>query len=184
MLPDTHRQEIDRRHFNRLSLAALGGMVAGTTIACRPAGEPEAEPATGNGDADQPANGDTGATTDGSASKTENGGEQLPEGVDPQLLTQEPHVCRGLNTCKGNGKGGENACAGQGACATAEPHACAGLNACKGQGGCGQYPGQNTCQEKGECAVPIEKQDVWQRARDKFVQLMEAKGKEVGQPPA
>ncbi|MFV1996134.1 MAG: hypothetical protein ACC661_11920, partial [Verrucomicrobiales bacterium] len=30
-------------------------------------------------------------------------------------LLNEPHVCRGLNTCKGKGQGGENTCAGQGA---------------------------------------------------------------------
>jgi hypothetical protein len=57
--------------------------------------------------------------------------------VDPALLLQEPHTCRGLNTCKTKGKGGNNACAGQGACATVKAHSCMGMNDCKGQGGCG-----------------------------------------------
>ena len=32
-------------------------------------------------------------------------------------LLKEPHVCCGLNTCKGHGKGNHE-CAGQGSCAT------------------------------------------------------------------
>jgi hypothetical protein len=74
--------------------------------------------------------------------------------VDASLLLKEPNVCRGLNTCDGNGKG-THSCAGQGACATVDAHSCAGENDCKGQGGCGGYPGQNTCSAKGHCAVPL-----------------------------
>ncbi len=102
---------------------------------------------------------------------------------NPELLTEEPHVCRGLNTCKSKGKGGENACAGQGKCATAEAHSCKGENACKGQGGCGQYPGQNTCKGEGECAVPL-KDTVWKRARKAFEEQMAKAGKKVGEAPA
>src|SRR5208282_31129 len=63
--------------------------------------------------------------------------EPKKKDVNKPLLLQEPHVCRGLNTCKGLGKGGKNDCAGQGACATAESHTCGGDNACAGLGGCG-----------------------------------------------
>ncbi|MBW3543226.1 MAG: hypothetical protein KY476_23475 [Planctomycetes bacterium] len=102
--------------------------------------------------------------------------------VDPLLLSQEPHVCRGLNTCKGKGKGGDNACAGQGACTSVAAHACNGQNDCKGQGGCGGYPGQNTCKEKGHCNVPLKK-NIWTHARTQFEEVMADLGKKVGKPP-
>ena len=76
------------------------------------------------------------------------------------LLVANPHICRGLNQCKNQGKTKMNACAGQGACATAESHSCDGLNSCKGQGGCDGYPGQNQCKAQGACAVPL-KDDTW-----------------------
>src|SRR5260370_18761199 len=47
---------------------------------------------------------------------------------DPELLLQDKHVCRGLNTCKGKGKGGDNSCAGTGNCATAGHPSCKGRN--------------------------------------------------------
>ena len=69
-------------------------------------------------------------------------------------LFSDPHVCRGLNTCKGKGAGKKNACAGMGQCATAAKHGCGSQNECKGQGGCGEHPGENTCKGQGECSVP------------------------------
>lgn len=102
--------------------------------------------------------------------------------VDPGLLLAEPHTCKGLNTCKGKGKGEKNACAGQGACATAKAHDCKGMNDCKGQGGCGGYPGQNTCKSTGHCAVPLSK-ETWALARKQFEQLMGDAGKKVGPAP-
>ena len=40
---------------------------------------------------------------------------------EAKSLLEEPHTCRGLNTCKGKGgcgaTKGKNACAGQGGCA-------------------------------------------------------------------
>ncbi len=111
------------------------------------------------------------------------GGQTDAAKHNPELLAEEPHVCRGLNTCNSKGKGGDNACAGQGKCATAEAHSCAGHNACKGQGGCGEYPGQNTCKAQGECAVPL-KENVWKKARAAFERQMAQAGKTVGNPPA
>lgn len=99
-----------------------------------------------------------------------------------ELLLQEPHVCRGLNSCQGKGATGNNACAGQGKCATAEHHSCAGQNACKGQGGCGEHPGQNACKDQGSCAVPLSDK-AWENARADFEQAMNEAGKRVGEAP-
>ncbi len=98
-------------------------------------------------------------------------------------LLGDPHVCRGLNTCKGKGADKSNSCAGQGSCATAERHTCNGENACKGQGGCGAHPGENSCKGKGSCNVPLTPAS-WKKARARFEQLMKAAGKTVGNPPA
>ncbi len=102
--------------------------------------------------------------------------------VDPALLLQEPHVCRGLNACRGKGKGEQNACAGQGACAVVKKHSCNGENDCKGQGGCGGYPGQNTCKGKGHCAVPLAK-ETWSIARMQLEHLVADMGKRLGAAP-
>lgn len=97
-------------------------------------------------------------------------------------LLEEPHVCRGLNICKGKGKGGKNECAGMGACASAKAHACAGMNECRGQGGCGEKPGENECKSMGKCAVPLDAK-AWPKARKRFEELMTKDGKKVGPAP-
>jgi len=97
-------------------------------------------------------------------------GEKSKVYVDPNLLlSSDKNVCKQLNACKGHGKG-DHDCAGKGACATAVEHACNGHNDCKGQGGCGGYPGQNTCKEKGHCAVPLS-EDSWKLAKKQFDHL-------------
>ena len=112
-------------------------------------------------------------------------------GIDPALLLAEPHVCRGLNSCKGQGGcksagnecKGHNACAGAGGAATASAHSCKGMNDCKGQSGCGGYPGQNaTCKGQGECAVPLTA-DTWKIARKQFEQIAKAAGVKVNPVP-
>ena len=133
---------MNRRDFQRLTLAAFGGLVAGATVVNRGLGAEEVNP-----------------------------------------LLSEPHVCRGLNTCKAKGAGKENACAGTGACATATAHECATLNSCKGQGGCGAAPGENKCKSMGQCAVPL-KDEAWSKARKRFEELMAKAGKQVGPAPA
>lgn len=166
---------LSRRDFNRLSMAALSGMVAGSLVGCPQAGD-------GDGEATPPANGGDGegaAPSDPAAAN----GAAAEEGV--ALLTEEPHVCRGLNTCQGKEAeqfDADNACAGQGECATAEHHSCHGENACKGQGGCGEAPGQNACEGKGECAVPLSN-DAWTKAREAFEKALAEAGKEVGPAP-
>jgi hypothetical protein len=105
-----------------------------------------------------------------------------PKDPKKNPLLQEPHVCRGLNTCKNLGKGGKNACAGQGACATAKAHTCAGDNACRGLGGCGAAPGENACKGKGGCHVPLNDKP-WGKVRKRFEELMAKEGKKVGPAP-
>lgn len=98
------------------------------------------------------------------------------------IILQDPNVCRGLNTCKGKGKG-DHECAGQSACATAEAHTCKGENACKGQGGCGKTAGQNACKSQGECAVPLSDK-AWKNARTAFEKAAKEHGIKVGPAPA
>ena len=154
---------MDRRKFHKLSMAALGGLMAGAASGCS-----------------QRDDGAAVADKDAASSGTDatEGGTVLAESP----LLNEPHVCRGLNTCRGKDRTGENACAGQGTCATVEPHECAGQNACKGQGGCGADPGENACKTKGGCAVPL-MDSAWTRARGRFETLMRQQGQKVGAAP-
>jgi len=98
------------------------------------------------------------------------------------------HACLGLNACKNLGRSDmQNACAGQGFCATADGHSCHVTNNCAGQGGCGLYgtaveqdnPGGNECKGYGSCATPINAErfstvgrnqgkSVWALARKRF----------------
>ena len=162
----------NRRDFHRLFAAALGGLAVGALAGC------------GGGDKK---NDTKPAPTGGQGSGTTQGGAsdalKATADVDPGLLASgDKNVCRGLNTCKGKGKG-DHACAGQGACATVDAHACQGMNDCKGHGGCGENPGQNTCKGKGACAVPLTSK-TWAKARTKFEQVMAAKGMKFGPAPA
>ncbi len=99
-------------------------------------------------------------------------------------LLVEPHVCRGLNTCKGKDPQKDNACAGMGDCATVERHSCKGENDCRGQGGCGEKPGENACKGMGGCEIPMGHQDAWKKARKRFEEVMKKEGKKVGDAPA
>jgi hypothetical protein len=84
--------------------------------------------------------------------------------------------------CKSLGAGKDNACAGQGSCATAKAHTCHYKNECRGQGGCGGKPGENECKAKGECGVPLAS-GAWKKARARFEALMKMEGKKVGPAP-
>lgn len=144
-------QELNRRNFQRLTLAAFGGLVAGAVAAEARAAEPA---------------------------------KDVPKkDKNKNPLLGEPHICRGLNVCKGLGADKKNACAGQGVCATAKEHTCHTHNECRGQGGCGETPGENACKGKGECAVPVEDK-TWEKARKRFEELMKEEGKKVGKAPA
>lgn len=104
-----------------------------------------------------------------------------PKPEESELL-KEPHVCRGLNVCKNTGGTKENACAGQGMCATAAKHECKTHNECKGQGGCGEHPGENKCKAMGDCTVPL-KEKTWKTARTNFEAAMKKAGKKFGDAP-
>ena len=142
-------ESLTRRDFTKLSLAALGGAVAGSMLP---------------GCADSPSS----------------DGETVSEALS--LLMEEPHVCRGLNTCKHHGASGQNDCAGQGTCSSAEAHGCHGHNECKGQGGCGQTAGLNSCKGQGKCGVPL-KDSIWEKTRKKFEAAMTQADKPFGNPP-
>ena len=137
---------MNRRDFQRLTAAAIGGLVAGGSLA--------------------------------------SAADEKPPGKDKDKspLLGEPHICRGLNVCKGLGAKKDNACAGQGACATAAGHSCHADNECRGQGGCGAKPGENACKGKGECGVPLSSK-TWVKARKRFEELMMKEGKKFGPAP-
>ncbi len=151
-------QDLSRRNFNGLALTALGGLLAGLGLTQQ-----------------------AGADEDKAKDKDE---PKEPKKKDPKkpLLLQEPHVCRGLNTCKNLGKGKKNDCAGQGACLTAAKHTCAEDNACAGLGGCGDKPGENACKGMGKCAVPL-KDKAWAKARKNFEAAMKKADKKFGDAP-
>jgi hypothetical protein len=151
---------MDRRDFHKLTVAALSGMVAGTAIGCKGASTPA--PST-------------------TASTEPAGPVTLSE--TEKLIIDEPHTCRGLNSCKGYGRGKDNSCAGQGACATMGDQTCGGNNKCKGQGGCGELPGMNSCEGKGGCHIPL-MDDAWTQARTSFEAAMKKSGKTFGKAPA
>ena len=160
------KNDLNRRDFHKLTAAAFSGLLAGLAAGC--GSDETAE----NQQPPSPAAEETSGTAGGQLTEAE------------EILLAEPHVCRGLNACKGQGKGGENACAGQGACAsTAAAHMCAGQNACKGQGGCGSNPGMNACKGQGGCSVPL-MEHAWDTARKAFETAMKKQGKEFGAAPA
>ncbi len=156
---------LNRRDLNRLALAALGGLASGLLAGCGPGAD------TGKDKA--PAEKDKDKDKDKTASADET----------PSLLN-DPHICRGINTCKNKGKTGTtNDCAGQGHCATAKSHSCDGQNDCKGQGGCDGHPGENKCKGQGACQVPM-KPKTWKIARTHFEELMKKADKKFGDAPA
>lgn len=160
--------EVDRRKFHQLTMGALAGLLAGAA---------------------------------GSAAEAE-GAEQAQRKPKRVVLANslllEPNICRGLNICKGKGRGdgagGPNKCVGMSICATAPSHTCNGSNQCRGLGACDVgdpnefqvgYPGENTCKGKGACGVPIplSKDHIWQQARRRFEAVLEDAGGKAGPAP-
>jgi len=116
------------------------------------------------------------------------GGAGGPAPVETTVAKAEVHLCRGLNECKGQGKGGDNACRGQGNCATAKEHTCGGENECKGLGGCGEKVGANECKGHGGCHVPLMTdppgESAWDKLRKKKEAEWQEKKLEAGPAPA
>ena len=150
---------ITRRQMTRLAFAAFGGLAAG----CGRGAKPNADQPAGTNKSAPPGDGKTAAN---------------------HPILSDPHICRGINSCKNKGKKGTtNECAGQAHCATAVAHDCQGQNECRGQGGCGEHPGENECKGKGSCEVPLTDK-TWPKARMKFEEVMKAAGKKFGPAPA
>ena len=147
------RAPLDRRDFHKLTASALAGLAAGAIAGC---GDSSAPPA-----ANSPA----------------------PAAGTPVAARTDVHLCRGLNDCKGQGKGGDNACRGQGACATAKESTCGGQNECKGLGGCGETVGANECKGKGACHIPL-MDTAWEKLRKKREAEWTDKMAEYGAAPA
>lgn len=144
--------DLNRREFQALAIAALGGLALG----CQGGSAPDAPAAKTSPD----------------------------EKLDiEQLVMTEPHVCRGLNSCKGLGRSKENECAGQGTCASMANHDCGTHNECKGQGGCGETPGMNACKGQGKCSIPL-MEDAWDLARKSFESAMKKHDKPFGKAPS
>jgi len=157
---------MDRREFHQLTVAALGGVIAGTTVGCSPSGT--ATPAK---------------TTTAPAFQAAAPVAQVTLTPEMEaLIMDEPHTCRGLNSCKGKGRDKENACAGQGTCASIADATCSGQNECKGQGGCGSNPGMNDCKGQGGCHVPL-MASAWETARAAFETAMAKNNKPFGPAP-
>jgi hypothetical protein len=161
--------ELDRREFHHLTVAAFGGLLAGASIGC---GAKTPAP-TQSAPAKAPLN----IAAPPSAATVELTDQQVA------LLTDEKHACRGLNVCKGLGRSKENACAGQGTCASVADSACGGQNECATLGGCGATAGLNDCKGKGGCHIPL-MDEAWTKARAAFEAAMKKAGKEFGPAPA
>lgn len=146
------QDELSRRKFNHLTAAALSGMLAGAALGCR------------------------------SQSESDSSGSAATNGAGDAVATGDKHLCRGLNDCKGQGAGGDNACRGQGQCATYDHHSCASENACKGQGGCGENPGLNACKGQGGCAVPL-MESAWETVRARKEEAWKAADEEFAAAP-
>src|SRR5262245_40507994 len=154
--PGMTERAFDRRDFHKLTAAALGGLATGAVLGCGGSNPPAPAP----------------AATPGTAA---------PGPV--AAVTPEKHLCRGLNECKGQGKGGQNTCRGQGACATVAESTCAGQNECKGLGGCGENVGLNECKGKGLCHIPL-MDEAWKKVRERKEAECKEKKLDSGAAPA
>jgi hypothetical protein len=164
-------QELNRRDFHRLTMAAVGGVLAGTIAGCGGDDKPAVPP---KGSSTTPANSKPGEVTDGAS-----------RGEEVVTVEGDPHACSGLNACKNQGASGKNDCAGTGECATkAWHHSCGGDNQCKGQGGCGTTATINDCKGQGVCHIPL-MEKAWKSARKHYEEKMKEAGKEFGEgkPP-
>ena len=187
------RKDLNRRDFARLTAAAFGGMIAGTTVGCgdaekkekkeSPAGKgsnefapPASDPSTPM--KEKPVNPKRNGDDRKAAEETR---KKIAAGEGEFVMLSSKNVCRGLNTAK-NHRGGDNVCAGRGDCATAKAHSCHAKNECKGQGGCGETPGINACKGKGECAVPLS-DGAWKKARATFESVTAQAGLPIGDAP-
>ena len=103
-------EDVSRRDFGKLALAAFGGVVAGSMLGSSLLSADDKKPAPKDAHACCGLNGCKGHGADG---KNECAGQG-------SCSTVEAHGCAGKNECKGQAGGGENACKGKGGCAVPE----------------------------------------------------------------
>ncbi|HEV7785942.1 MAG TPA: hypothetical protein VGQ28_11440 [Thermoanaerobaculia bacterium] len=100
-------EDVSRRDFGKLALAAFGGVVAGSMLGSSllSADEKKAAPKDAHSCC-----GLNGCKGQGAGGKNDCAGQG-------SCATVEAHSCAGSNGCKGQGGTGDNACKGKGSCA-------------------------------------------------------------------
>ena len=106
--------QFNRREFNKLSSAALGGLLAGTVAGCTPQGsQPVTGPSTASAAEVHLCRGLNTCKGKGHGGKNDCAGQG-------SCATVKEHSCHAQNDCKGQGgcgeKPGENSCKGKGDC--------------------------------------------------------------------
>ncbi len=106
--------QFNRREFNKLSSAALGGLLAGTMAGCAPqGGQPVSGPSTASAAEANLCRGLNVCKGKGHDGKNDCAGQG-------SCATVKEHSCHAQNDCKGQGgcgeKPGENSCKGKGDC--------------------------------------------------------------------
>ena len=103
-------EDVSRRDFGKLALAAFGGVVAGSMLGSSllSADEKAAAPAAAK---------DAHACCGLNACKGQGAGGKNECAGQGSCATAEAHSCAGSNACKGQGGTGDNACKGKGSCA-------------------------------------------------------------------
>jgi hypothetical protein len=146
--------KIGRREFNRLSLAAMGGLATGASMI------PGSLP----------------------ADEEKKTGEAPKKELHVCRGLNSCKAKGAAVDLDGDGKPDINACAGRGACATVKHTSCAGQNQCKGLGGCGENVANNACKGQGSCHIPLH-EGPWKAARARFEAKMKKEKKKFGNPP-
>ncbi len=103
------RIDVSRRDFGKLTLAAFGGVLAGSMLGARPLTAEEAK----EGEAAAEAHACCGLNT----CKGHGAGADNECAGTGKCATVEAHGCGGHNACKNQGAQYDNACKGQGSCA-------------------------------------------------------------------
>jgi hypothetical protein len=100
-------EDVSRRDFGKLALAAFGGVVAGSVLGGKLLSADDKKPAPKDAHVCCGLNSCKGKGADG---KNDCAGQG-------SCATVDAHGCKGTNACKGQGGTGDNACKGKGSCA-------------------------------------------------------------------
>jgi hypothetical protein len=103
-------EDVSRRDFGKLALAAFGGVVAGSMLGSSLLSADEKKAAA-------PAAKDAHACCGLNGCKGQGAGGKNDCAGQGSCATSEAHSCAGSNACKGQGGTGDNACKGKGSCA-------------------------------------------------------------------